>query len=84
MNLLIIADDEFACRRIPDCAADILISLGDIPDEVHVGFVAFNNYIKRARPKFFLHGHQHQQAECTVEGTHVIGVYGYRFMVMSE
>lgn len=34
MNLLVIADDEFAARRVPDCQADVLLSLGDLPDEV--------------------------------------------------
>jgi Icc-related predicted phosphoesterase len=34
MNLLVIADDEFAVRRLPESRVDILISLGDMPDEV--------------------------------------------------
>lgn len=34
MNLLIIADDEFAARRVPDAPADLLLSLGDMPDDI--------------------------------------------------
>ncbi|MEI7808677.1 MAG: hypothetical protein WCJ07_09365 [Verrucomicrobiota bacterium] len=34
MNLLIIADDEFVVRRIPNDPADLLISLGDMPEAV--------------------------------------------------
>ena len=178
MNLLIIADDEYVAREIPDCPADILISLGDLADntildisekcgchlilavkgnhdssgafrapirdahlttftfhgktfggfcgswkyklrgnylfeqsevekhlstfprvdvflahnsprqihdredEVHVGFLAFNNYIARTRPKFFLHGHQHENRETLAGTTRVIGTFGHRFLVV--
>jgi len=34
VNLLIIADDEFVGRRVPECSVDLLISCGDLPDEV--------------------------------------------------
>lgn len=34
MNLLIIADDEFVGNRVPDEPADLLVSLGDLPDAV--------------------------------------------------
>ena len=34
MKILIIADDEFFIKRLPDCQADVLISLGDLPDSV--------------------------------------------------
>ena len=34
-------------------------SVHDRDDEVHLGFVAFSNYIARNKPKLFLHGHQH-------------------------
>lgn len=34
MNLLIIADDESLVRQLPDSRVDLLISCGDLPDEV--------------------------------------------------
>jgi Icc-related predicted phosphoesterase len=56
----------------------------DCDDEVHVGFVAFNSYIQRARPKFFLHGHQHKNIETFLGRTKVIGTFGHRFLTMAE
>src|SRR5262245_30443307 len=34
MNLLIIADNESAVSHLPEVNADLLISLGDMPDEL--------------------------------------------------
>src|SRR5436309_3503680 len=34
MNLLIIADDESLGKTIADCNADLLVSCGDLPDEL--------------------------------------------------
>ena len=56
----------------------------DRDDEVHIGFVAFSNYINRARPKYFLHGHQHVHQETSVGGTRVVGTYGFRFLAIAE
>ena len=55
----------------------------DRDDEVHVGFTAFTNYITRAQPRFFLHGHQHIHQESSIGRTQIISTYGYRFMVIS-
>ena len=38
----------------------------DRDDEVHIGFAAFNSYIMRAKPRLFLHGHQHYGEETLV------------------
>lgn len=180
MNLLVIADDESVGSRIPDCTVDVLVSCGDLPDEVilkaaakchcrqilavkgnhdssaafpepiqdlhlnrlqfrglnfggfcgswkykprgnylfedfevehllarfpavdvfvthnsprlvhdreddvHMGFAAFNQYIERAKPKFVLHGHQHQNIETRIGGTCVIGTYGHRMLVVPD
>jgi Icc-related predicted phosphoesterase len=180
MNLLIIADDEFVARRVPDSQADLLISCGDLPDniilevaarchcqevlavkgnhdssapfkppirdmhlatfqfrgvqfggfcgswkyksrgnylfeqfevekaltnfpavdvfiahnsprlvhdrddQVHIGFASFSNYITTAKPKLFLHGHQHQDLESIVGQTRVVGTYGHRFLVLPD
>ena len=44
--------------------------------EVHQGFEGFTNYIKRSKPKYFLHGHQHVNQTSTLAETTVIGVFG--------
>jgi len=65
-------------------AVDIFIAhnsprgIHDRDDEVHLGFVAFNNYIQRARPKLFLHGHQHHDDETMFYDTRVVGTFGNR------
>jgi Icc-related predicted phosphoesterase len=52
----------------------------DRDDDIHLGFGAFVTYIDRARPRLFLHGHQHIQQESTVGFTRVIGTYGHRLL----
>jgi uncharacterized protein len=49
-------------------------------DRVHVGFKAFNTYIERAKPQYFIHGHQHVNAETLLGDTRVIGVFGQRWI----
>jgi Icc-related predicted phosphoesterase len=56
----------------------------DRDDGVHTGFVAFNDYIRRSKPRWFLHGHQHVQQETVVEGTRVMGSYGFRLLVLNK
>ena len=56
----------------------------DREDEVHLGFAAFNRYIERAKPKLMIHGHQHQNVETRIGGTRVIGIYGYRQVVVPD
>lgn len=52
----------------------------DQEDEVHFGFDGLNSYIKRAKPKVVVHGHQHVNQETQVQGTRVIGVYGHKII----
>lgn len=52
----------------------------DKEDEIHTGFEAFTGYIRRARPKLFLHGHQHLEDETVIDGTRVIAVYGWKLL----
>ena len=52
----------------------------DKEDDVHYGFDGLNTYIKRARPRVVIHGHQHVNKETLVEETRVIGVYGHRLV----
>ena len=56
----------------------------DRDDEVHLGFVAFSDYIQKHQPRLFLHGQQHVQQETSVGSTRVIGTYGFRSLVISE
>jgi len=56
----------------------------DREDDVHTGFVAFNNYITKAAPKLFLHGHQHENVETKVGITRVIGTFGHRFLEIQD
>jgi len=49
-------------------------------DTVHMGFDAFNTYIRRTRPSVFIHGHQHVNAETLLRGTRIIGVFGQRWI----
>jgi len=71
-------------------AVDILVThnsprlVHDREDDVHLGFAAFNQYLERAKPKLMLHGHQHENVESLVGSTRVIGIYGYRQMVVSD
>ena len=52
----------------------------DKEDEIHTGFEAFTGYIRRVRPKIFLHGHQHSEEETIIDGTRVIAVYGMKLL----
>jgi Icc-related predicted phosphoesterase len=57
--------------------------LHDRDDEVHIGFEAFNSYIRRVQPLLFLHGHQHLNQEALVGRTRVVGIYGVRTFNLS-
>ena len=48
--------------------------------DVHQGFQAFLDYIERAQPRYFLHGHQHVNEVAVIGNTQVIGVYGERVL----
>lgn len=50
----------------------------DKNDDIHTGFEAFTEYIAQFKPLLLIHGHQHVNQETVVNGTRVIGVYGYR------
>ncbi len=56
----------------------------DRDDDVHLGFVAFNNYIHKHQPRLFLHGHQHVEQETSIGSTRVVGTYGFRSLVIPE
>ncbi len=50
----------------------------DQDDGVHLGFEGFNTYMNHAKPKLFVHGHQHINSETAISGRRVIGVYGWQ------
>ncbi len=69
---------------------DILVAhsppfgVGDGPDPAHVGFRALNTLIRRFKPRYLLHGHQHtylgQKSGTRVESTTVLNVFPYRLI----
>jgi len=51
-------------------------------DHVHQGFEAFQEYIYRAQPRWFFHGHQHRDLVTQLGGTTIVGVYGEKLVEM--
>lgn len=50
--------------------------------DVHRGFEHFRDYIDRARPRYFIHGHQHLERTIQHGDTLIIGVFGERRMTI--
>lgn len=50
----------------------------DKDDDIHTGFDALTEYIRRQKPKVLIHGYQHVGSETEVDGARVIGVYGHK------
>ncbi len=48
--------------------------------EVHQGFQGFTDYLNRANPTAFIHGHQHIDIVTHRRETAVVGVYGERLL----
>ncbi len=69
MNLLVIADDELVGRRVPDSEAAVLLSCGDMPDEVILAIA------ERCRCR---------ETETMLDTTRVVETLGYRFLVLPE
>lgn len=71
-------------RRFPP--VDVFIAhspiagVHDDRDRVHEGFEGFRDYVERARPKLFLHGHVGKNEESEVGDTRVISVLGKRII----
>lgn len=53
-------------------------------DDVHQGFEGFVDYIRRARPRYFIHGHQHLDALTVIGETAVIGFFGEKAIELEE
>jgi Icc-related predicted phosphoesterase len=52
--------------------------------DVHQGFDGFRDYILRAKPRYFIHGHQHLDMVTQIEETTLIGVYGEKVIDLGE
>ena len=52
--------------------------------QVHQGFRAFNDYIARTNPRYFIHGHHHVNAVTVVEMSTVIGVFGEKIIEIKD
>ena len=50
-------------------------ALPRVPSDVHQGFAALADYIRRHSPKLLIHGHQHVNRESVVGATRVVGVF---------
>lgn len=66
--------DVFVSHSTPNGVLDIL------GDPVHMGFFAFNDYIKKHKPKIWLCGHSGENEEEEYNGTKVYRTEGYRFL----
>jgi Icc-related predicted phosphoesterase len=53
-------------------------NMHELDTEFHIGFEAFNHYIKRVKPRLFLHGHQHANRDTLIGLTHIVGIVGQR------
>jgi predicted phosphodiesterase len=53
-------------------------------EDIHVGFVAFNNYIQRTKPRIMFHGHQHVNKETWLGTTRIVGVFGQKLVDLSQ
>lgn len=51
---------------------------------VHQGFGAFRDYIDRAKPQLFIHGHQHLDSMTVRSQTTILGVYGEKLVSVED
>lgn len=76
-----------ALRSFP--AVDVFIAhnspsgIHERDPDIHQGFDAFIDYIARASPSYFLHGHQHVNQTSMVGSTTVKGVFGEAILEIS-
>lgn len=54
----------------------------DREDEVHYGFDGLKSYILRVTPKLLIHGHQHVDRETQLGQTRIVGICGYKLIVI--
>ena len=75
-------------RRFP--AVDVFVAhnspfgVHQRDSNVHQGFEGFGDYISRAKPRLFLHGHQHLDCTTVQGDTTIVGVYGERIVRLEK
>jgi predicted phosphodiesterase len=82
------SQDEAAVltRQLPP--VDILIAhnspagVHERDADIHQGFVALSDFIRRHSPRLLTHGHQHVNRETLVGRTRVVGVFGSMVMTV--
>jgi hypothetical protein len=86
-NFLYSQDEASALiQQLPP--VDILVShnspqgVHERDTDVHQGFMALSDYIRRHAPRLLIHGHQRVSAEAMVGGTRVVGVFGSMVMTV--
>jgi len=52
--------------------------------DIHQGFRGFLDYIERARPSYFIHGHQHMNLTSKHQDTEIIGVFGEQSFTINK
>lgn len=52
--------------------------------DIHQGFDGFVEYIRRAQPAYFIHGHQHLAATTQIGKTMLIGVFGEMLIELNQ
>lgn len=74
-------EEKFAAKKMKKMEpVDVFIShappasSSSMEDRIHKGFEAFDEYLQRCRPKYWLHGHLSVRSQKVVGGTTVIGV----------
>ncbi len=76
-------------------ALDILVThappkgIHDLKDQCHTGFSAFRDLMKNLKPKFLVHGHNHEiykkeDRDVMVDGVRVINCHGYYKFVIDK
>ncbi len=55
-------------------------SIHESEEQVHKGFSALDEYIKRNQPKLHIHGHQHHSRQTTIVQTTIMAIYGHKMI----
>jgi Icc-related predicted phosphoesterase len=75
-------------RQLP--AVDVFVAhnsprgIHERDSDVHQGFDGFRDYIATARPRYFVHGHQHVNEVTQCLDTSVVGVYGAQWLELPD
>ena len=73
--------DLFISHAPPPCAA-LNGGLVQPTDYIHRGFDAFDKYLNKAHPRYWLHGHLSRRYCCTIGDTKVMGICGAQPLIL--